>query len=80
MGWLEDGYRLVPEAADDRVRGATTTPTRRGTWRSRPASEPSVVVAGDGEVLLDDGRPTRVDATEVRAKAAEQAERLFQRL
>jgi hypothetical protein len=34
----------------------------------------------DGEVLLADGRPTRVDADEIRAKAAEQAARLFARL
>ena len=32
------------------------------------------VVNGDGEVLLDDGRPTRVDLDEVRANAAEQAQ------
>ena len=38
------------------------------------------VVAADGEVVLRDGRPTRVDADEVRAKAAEQAARLFARL
>jgi len=34
----------------------------------------------DGEVVFADGRPTRVDATEVRAKAAEQAARLHARL
>jgi hypothetical protein len=34
----------------------------------------------DGEVLLRDGLPTRVDLAEVRAKAAEQAQRLFARL
>ena len=34
----------------------------------------------DGEVVLDDGRPTRVDVDEVRAKAAEQAARLLARL
>ena len=33
-----------------------------------------------GETVLRDGRPTRVDAGEVRAKAAEQAQRLFARL
>ena len=38
------------------------------------------VVAADGEVLLRDGLPTRVDLDEVRAKAAEQAARLFARL
>jgi hypothetical protein len=38
------------------------------------------VVSGDGEVLVADGRPTRVDVDDVRAHAAEQAERLFSRL
>jgi Mg-chelatase subunit ChlD len=33
-----------------------------------------------GEVVLADGRPTRVDPEEIRAKAREQAERLFDRL
>ena len=34
----------------------------------------------DGEVVLRDGKPTRVDGDEVRAKAGEQAQRLFARL
>jgi hypothetical protein len=38
------------------------------------------VESADGEVLLDDGRPTRVDLDEVRAVAAEQAARLHARL
>ena len=38
------------------------------------------VVTGDGELLVADGRPTRVDVDEVRAHAAEQAARLFARL
>jgi hypothetical protein len=33
-----------------------------------------------GEVVYEHGRPTRVDADEVRAKAAEQAARLHARL
>jgi hypothetical protein len=33
-----------------------------------------------GEVVLRDGRATRVDADEIRAKAAEAAQRLFARL
>jgi hypothetical protein len=39
-----------------------------------------VEVVIDGEVVLAEGRPTRVDPNEVRAKAAEQARRLFARL
>ncbi|HAP76593.1 MAG TPA: hypothetical protein DCR14_10965, partial [Acidimicrobiaceae bacterium] len=38
------------------------------------------VVRDDGEVLVRDGLPTRVDLAEVRAKAAEQAHRLFTHL
>jgi hypothetical protein len=34
----------------------------------------------DGEEVFADGRPTRVDADEVRAKAREQAARLHARL
>jgi cytosine/adenosine deaminase-related metal-dependent hydrolase len=34
----------------------------------------------DGEVVYEDGQPTRVDAAEIRAKAREQAQRLFTRL
>jgi hypothetical protein len=33
-----------------------------------------------GEVVFADGRPTRVDADEIRAKAREQAVRLHARL
>lgn len=78
--WLEEGYRLVPEAADDQV-----------TWNYDHADSPwhvaftpgiraLDVVAADGELLLRDGLPTRVDVDEVRAHAAEQAERLFAKL
>jgi len=72
--WLEAGWALWPEARDDSV-----------TW-SYPTIEPwhvaftttinAIDVDIDGEPALRDGRPTRVDADEVRAKAAEQAVRL----
>ena len=77
--WLQAGYRLVPEAADDVV-----------VWDRPGAGDPwwaaytpglgarDVTVAG--EKVLQDGLATRVDADEVRAKAAEQAARLFRRL
>jgi hypothetical protein len=76
--WLEEGWSLVPEAKDDRV-----------TWSYDPmdpwhiAFTPGVrplEIEVDGEVVLRDGRPTRVDAAEIRAKAAEQAVRLHARL
>jgi cytosine/adenosine deaminase-related metal-dependent hydrolase len=78
-GWLDNGYSLFPEARDDRV-----------TWNYDHADSPwhvaftpgvrALEVEVDGEVLLRDGLPTRVDVAEVRAKAAEQAQRLFAHL
>jgi cytosine/adenosine deaminase-related metal-dependent hydrolase len=77
--WLEAGQRFFPEVAKDRV-----------TWSYDHVDSPwhlaftpgvrALRVEVDGEVLLDDGRPTRVDIDEVRAKAAEQAARLHARL
>jgi cytosine/adenosine deaminase-related metal-dependent hydrolase len=76
--WLEEGWNLVPEARDDRV-----------TWSYEPmdpwyiAFTPGirpVEVKVDGEVVYDESGATRVDATEIRAKAAEQASRLHAKL
>ncbi len=77
--WLDNGYGLFPEARHDQV-----------TWNYdhvdsawHVAFTPGVralQVEVDGELLLRDGLPTRVDVVEVRAKAAEQAQRLFARL
>ncbi|MDQ1447919.1 MAG: hypothetical protein QOC79_890 [Actinomycetota bacterium] len=76
--WLETGYELVPEARADVV-----------TWSYEPA-EPwhlayttgvhARLVEVDGEIVLDELGPTRVDAGEIRARAAEQAVRLFDRM
>jgi cytosine/adenosine deaminase-related metal-dependent hydrolase len=77
--WLQHGYSLIPEAAGDRV--TWSYPQANSAWHV--AFTPGVRalrVERDGDVLLDDGRPTRVDVDEVRAKAAEQAARLFARL
>ena len=54
-------------------------PIARGTPRS-PRSAGHDVTLGSGEVVVRDGKPTRVDIDEVRAKAAEHAARLFARL
>ena len=76
--WLSAGWDLFPEARNDAV-----------TW-SYPTIDPwhlayttgvsAIDVDIDGEPALRGGVPTRVDAAEVRAKAAEQAQRLFRRL
>ncbi len=73
--WMEAGWDLFPAARHDSV-----------TW-SYPTMDPwhlaytptvrarDVVI--DGSVVLADGRATLVDSAEIRAKAAEQAQRLF---
>ncbi len=79
-GWLEGGWDLVPEARTDTV---TWSYDHAGeAWRVAftPGVRALDVATAEGEVLLRDGQPTRVDAAEVRAKAAEQAARLFARL
>ncbi len=75
--WLTNGYRLVPEAADDRV--TWTYDHADSPWHVAytPGMRAVEVVTGDGELLVSDGRPTLVDVDEVRAHAAEQAARLF---
>ena len=74
--WLEQGYALVPEARDDTVIWSYDHVDSAWHVAFTPGIRTIRVTAGDGEVLLDDGRPTRVDVAEVRAKAAEQARRL----
>lgn len=76
--WLVQGWELFPEASADLV-----------TW-NYPALEPwhlaytttinAIDVDVDGEPALRAGSPTRIDGAEVRAKAAEQAARLFRRM
>jgi cytosine/adenosine deaminase-related metal-dependent hydrolase len=79
-GWLDAGCRWFPEARDDRVRWSYDHADSPWHVAFTPCIRALDVVTGDGEVLLHDGRPTRVDLDEVRAKAAEQAARLFHRL
>jgi cytosine/adenosine deaminase-related metal-dependent hydrolase len=76
--WLETGWEIMPEARNDEV-----------TWSYEPmdpwhlaftAGVRPIEVNVDGEVLLADGLPTRVDPAEIRVKASEQAARLHARL
>lgn len=77
--WLCAGRELVPEAAEDRVRWSYDGAD--DPWRAAftPGVKALDVWVG-GEQVLAEGYPTRVDAHEVRARAAEQAQRLFARL
>jgi len=79
-GWLEHGYTLFPEARADRV--TWNYPHADSAWHVAftPGVRALDVVLDTGESVLRDGLPTRVDLAEVRAKAAEQAVRLFARL
>ena len=76
--WLEAGRNLVPEAAHHEV-----------TWSYEPMDPHHVAftsgiralrVVVESKVVLDEGRPTLVDAAEIRARANEQAQRLHERL
>ena len=78
--WLDNGYAFFPEARDDRVTWSYDHADSGWHVAFTPGMRALDVVTGDGEVLLRDGLPTRVDVDEVRAKAAEQAARLFARL
>jgi len=79
-GWLDNGYALFPEARDDRVTWSYDHADSAWHVAFTPGMRVLQVVSASGEVLLSDGEPTRVDAAEVRAKAAEHAARLFARL
>jgi len=76
--WLEAGWDLVPEAREDSV---TWSYDPMDPWQIAftPGIMPRQVTIG-GEVVFSDGRPTRVDPDEIRAKAREQAARLHARL
>lgn len=78
--WLENAYRYMPECRSDRV--TWTYDHADSPWHVAftPGIRATDVVTGDGEVLLADGRPTRVDLDDVRAKASEAAQRLFSKL
>lgn len=79
-GWLTNGWRLVPEARDDRVTWSYDHADSPWHVAFTPGVRAVRVERADGTVLLDGGRATLVDPDEVRAKAAEQAQRLFARL
>jgi cytosine/adenosine deaminase-related metal-dependent hydrolase len=73
--WLQAGAKLVPAVANDEV---TWSYQPMDPWHLAytPGVRPVQVSVG-GQVVLADGRPTRVDPVEIRARAAEQARRLW---
>jgi cytosine/adenosine deaminase-related metal-dependent hydrolase len=78
-GWLENGWALVPEARDRDEVVWSYDPMEPWHLAFTTGVRPERVSVG-GEVVWSAGRPTRVDEAEVRARAAEQASRLFARL
>ncbi len=76
--WLETGWDLMPAARDHVVTWSYPT---MDPWHLAytPGVRPIDVII-DGQKVLDDGVVTTVDAAEIRAKAAEQAQRLFAKL
>ncbi|MGH8989130.1 MAG: amidohydrolase family protein [Acidimicrobiales bacterium] len=77
--WLEAGWGLVPEALGDRVRWSYDKVDDPWCLAFTPGVRALDVWVGDQQVLAG-GIATRVEASEVRARAAEQASRLFARL
>ena len=75
--WLENGYSLFPEARHDQVTWSYDHADSPWHVAFTPGMRALDIVSADGEVLLSHGKPTRVDEHEVRARAAEQARRLF---
>jgi hypothetical protein len=73
--WFEPGWQLMPEARTDRV---TWDYAPLDPWRLAysPGVSPTVVEA-DGKVIWQSGASTLVNGDEVRAKAAEAAQKLF---
>jgi cytosine/adenosine deaminase-related metal-dependent hydrolase len=78
--WLTNGQRFVPECAGDTVTWAYDHVDSPWHVAFTPGIRVTDVVSGEGEVLVANGVPTRVDVAEVRAHASEQAARLFARL
>jgi hypothetical protein len=76
--WLATNHALFPEALCDRVLWSyePIDPWRLAFTTGVGPREVRI----DGELVYADGAPTRVDAVEIRTKAAEAAQRLFERL
>ncbi len=76
--WLATGWDLVPEARHDRVLWSYEP---MEPWHLAFTPRPSPLeIEVDGSLVWNEGGSTRVDADEIRSKAAEQAVRLHARL
>jgi cytosine/adenosine deaminase-related metal-dependent hydrolase len=78
--WLENGSAFFPDVSSDTVTWSYDHADSPWHVAFTPGVHAVDVIRSDGEVLMRGGVVQRVDAEEVRAKAAEQAARLFARL
>lgn len=77
--WLENGVELFPDSKNDVV--TFNYDFADSPWHAAFTTNMTAIdVEINGEHVLVDGLPTRVDILEVRAKAHEQALRLYERL
>ncbi len=77
-GWLETGWDLFPEAKADRV---TWNYDPMDSWRlAYTTNVHPTEIQIEGETVFANGAATKVDGDEIRAKAAESAQRLFAKL
>ena len=72
--WVETARDLVPESRTDRVEWSRPMGDAWDLAFTTGVTPRHITV--DGEVVFANGMPTKVDVDEVRARAAEQAERL----
>jgi cytosine/adenosine deaminase-related metal-dependent hydrolase len=79
-GWLRNGHAFFPAARLDQVTWSYDHADEPWRVAFTPGTRALDVRLDSGELVLAGGLPTRVDITEVRAKAAEQADRLFAKL
>jgi hypothetical protein len=77
--WLTNNYQLFPEAKNDTV--TWSYDNMMSPWHTAFTTNMQVLsVDVDGERLYEEGNLMRMDVKEIRAKAHEQAQRLFERL
>ena len=77
--WLDGGYALVPEAREDEVTWAGADRVDPWYLAFTPGLRPERVVV-DGELVVEGGAVTKVDGERIRARAWEEAQRLWQQL
>ena len=77
--WIDNAYEVFPEGLDDRV--TWSYDHMDSPWHTAFTTSMNVEsVEIDGERVYENGSLTRMDISEIRAKAQEQSQRLFERL